>query len=363
MKIVSCLKLEELKESKTAIFDGVRILLRILGAEDKIIYLRDMPFISNRILYTQIGTCLYLGTTEDNITFLYVIEQEIKNNKLRVKNIYTDTIVEDNHILAKFFRYDESFQRENLSIRLFDIIDDVQVIIDKEYLKEKILDYLEREEEKKEESEDLMQLVEQDEGIKSIPPQPFLKTGKELPVALRGQGRGNELVCYGKKYDSWNSFIREYKLPHSSVWYMLARGERPEDILKKYNIDRNAKPKEDVKRLKPPVNAIQIECDGKKYNSITEFAKEFKMSVSAVGKKLKEGKTPEEIVAEKGGGVKAERKYEYEGEIFTIRELSEIFELPPSTIYQRIKNLGWSVKKAVETPLSSLRANNSPSNI
>lgn len=156
MKIVSCLRNTELEQSPVVTVEGLNIVIRILGAEDRVIDLTEIPRIQkvneDCFYYAQIGTCLYIAyeNKANHIIFLYVIEQEIKNNKLSIKNIYSDVMVGERNILARFFRYDREFQQENLKERLIKAINAIPVIIEKEYLRNKILEYLENEEEQNE---------------------------------------------------------------------------------------------------------------------------------------------------------------------------------------------------------------------
>lgn len=48
------------------------------------------------------------------------------------------------------------------------------------------------------------------------------------------------------------------------------------------------------------------------------------------------------------------KRIEYNGEIHTLSEWSDILEKDYSTIWKRIKKLGWSVEKAFETPIRKL---------
>lgn len=108
---------------------------------------------------------------------------------------------------------------------------------------------------------------------------------------LGGKGIGKEIVCYGKKYNSWSELIKEYNIPHSSGWYALSRGDKPEDIVERY---KNKK-----------------------------------------GDRLRKKKT----------------LYEYKGKEYSLKQLAEMSEgLSEATIYQRIKDRKWTVERAVETP-------------
>lgn len=243
---------------------------------------------------------IYEDTTE-KITYMYAIEQEIKVNLMQIKNIYSTTIVDESNSLERFFRYDEQFEQENLEKRLNTLISKINVIVDKEYLQKKITEYL-----KNNDDEILMLEKEGTELIPAkIPKRVFTKHTTDTtniidrkPKSKRGNTNRDSIpvICYGKEYRSYSAFIKEYNLPHSSVWYALNRGEKPEDIIERYK----NKP-EGQERINPIKR-----------------------------KNLK--------------------KYEYLGQKLTLSELAELSGLAKNTIVSRINVLGWSVEKAVETP-------------
>ena len=296
MKIVSCLKFEELKQSEIVRFNEENpnnikaVLIKLLGT-DKEITLYKMPY-ATRNYYVQIGTCMYIGDdSEDEIFFLYVIEQEIKNGKLNIKNIYTEAITQTGTILADFFKYDKEFQEKNLRRRLIDNIDNIDVIIDKEYLKEKIREYLDREDIDTVEESNIIEEIEKDKDIKPIAEIHFPRKS----VKMGGYQVGQKITCNGVEYKSKSAFINAYNLPHTSVWTLLSQGKSPEEIVEMYK-----------------------------------------------GKER-------QILQRRGRHAK---RYEYEGELLTARELSELSDVPAKIIRQRIEDYNWSVKDAVETPTS-----------
>lgn len=86
---------------------------------------------------------------ENNIKYFYIIEQGIDHSKMIIKNIYTTTMVDTANALERFFRYDEEFELDNIKRRLFNIINDIEVITDKEYLQAKITEYLDKSDKQK----------------------------------------------------------------------------------------------------------------------------------------------------------------------------------------------------------------------
>ena len=296
MKIVSCLKLEELKQSEIIRVDednpnNIQALFVKLLGTSKEVKLYSLPYATKQY-YAQIGTCMYIGdNSDDEIFFLYVIEQEIKNNRLNIKNIYTEAIVPTGTILETFFRYDKNFQEKTLRERLMVNIDCIDIIVDKEYLKEKISEYLDRNDrvenlldifdEDKEKKETIEQ-IENDNSIIKMPHvikrPPNERGGNTIPISIE---------CYGKKYASINEVAREFGISQATLHSALKRGEKPEDVIER-NIKKNQKAYKNT--------------------------------------------------------------YEYLGQEMTLAELSELSGIKAGTIYQRIEVLKWTVEKAVETP-------------
>lgn len=151
------------------------------------------------------GACIYIGFEDgdSDITFTYIIEQEIRNNEIYIKNIYSNTKVGQKNILESFFKYNKDFEMDNLKNRLLNLIDKIDVIIEKKYLKSKITEYLEN----KAESEDTIK-------IKS--------------------GHITEMVCYGQKYESIKKFCEDYKIPLQSYYNNKRKGMSNEEIFDKY---------------------------------------------------------------------------------------------------------------------------------
>lgn len=387
---VDCLKGKEYKNER--ISDDKRISIN----EDISIGIHDIPVLyngGNYIHYTQIGMTMYIvyEPEHEKIIYMYMIEQGIENNEVKIENIYTTTIVDKRNTLARFFRYDEEFERETLTTRLQEIIRAIPVIPEKEYLQRKITEYLEKEEIKVREVLESMPLEE-----------------KIYEIGKKGEAR--EIVCYGKTYRTIKDFADEYGIPYGTVTRKLYQNKTPEEIVA-----------EDNKcTAKGYGNADPVICKGIKYRSKAEFARMNGMSSTTVISKLKEGKTPEQILEEKttetrGGrmipievtykGVtypsiselsrcvgidlkqvskllkennnadevienylksknkhhgksrvdeenKFQRdiKYEYEGEKFTIKELAELADIPRVVMWDRLRRSKWTVQKAVETP-------------
>jgi hypothetical protein len=156
---------------------------------------------------------------------------------------------------------------------LFHLIDRIDVIIEKQYLKEKITEYLDKNEEGQ------FQKLEKLKGVR---------------------GNRKKITYNGKEYESITKFLKEYGIPDQSYYQYVRQGLTLDEIVNKYTS----------------------------------------------GKCLK---TREATVL-----------YEYAGQQLSLNELEKLSGIKKNTIYQRMLN-GWSVADAVETPViekGERRANN-----
>lgn len=83
------------------------------------VLLRDLPAIPDAdftIRYLPFANLLYVVLEEpyNNITRIYIIEQELVKNEAKLKNIYSTVEVDWKNPLEKFFRYNEEFERDNV---------------------------------------------------------------------------------------------------------------------------------------------------------------------------------------------------------------------------------------------------------
>ena len=97
------------------------------------------------------------------------------------------------------------------------------------------------------------------------------------------------------------------------------------------------------------MRSIEIKCNSKTYSSIAELAHAFSLNTSSIGRRLRDGWTPEEAVGlahrkRKGHG----NKVVINGVSYpTIKEACEALKLDPSTIRARIQR-GYSIEDAFE---------------
>lgn len=99
---------------------------------------------------------------------------------------------------------------------------------------------------------------------------------------------------------------------------------------------------------------------GKSYNTLREIEKEFNLSKGLLHHRInKMNLTLEEAIerpiAKVGRGAlkKKRKKFNYDGELFTLDELVDLSGLRKDTLYRRLKK-GWSVKDAIEKPAQAI---------
>lgn len=238
----------------------------------------------NKIYFAQVGMNMYIVYSDEanKINFAYIIEQSIANDKMIIKQIYTSTSVSELNPLGKFFKYNKEFEKENLTERLKYVISKIAVIPEreKEYLMEKITEYLEN---TKQDTEN--------QGIGLIK-----EDGK---ISIR-ESRSNIIDLpfeyNGKTYNSITSFIKEYNIPCASFYDLYKKNKTLDEIVEKY-------------------------------------------------------KNEKIITAEVKRDKKNKQLYEYLGQKMTLRELSDLSGIPYKRLHQRIHIQGWTVQDAVETPI------------
>ena len=384
MSRVDCRNAEKIEN---ILFEDEKI--KILN-EDYIIELKDIPkleFENKIIYYMQVGTGIYIIVKFKNIYInkIYLIEQQIINNSLSIKDIYTTTIVEKDNPLERFYKYDLDYEKENIEKNLIEIIEKIPVIFEKELLIEKINDFMSKE--KIEKSDDLKisnnDLVEtkvllDDRLRRRGTPVPIIYENKqynslsELSRELNipkttlahklnknrslseASGRRNIPVEYnGTIYPSQTQFLKEFNIAHGTFNLKIKQGMPIDEIVKRYS-----KKYKDVKGgrngYKDQKSEVELIYNGKKYDSQKELVEEFNINQSTLSINLRKGMPLDEIVEKYSRLEKKdsnEKTFIYLGQEMTIRELAELSGINIEIIRGRIEDLGWSVSKAVETPV------------
>lgn len=117
------------------------------------------------------------------------------------------------------------------------------------------------------------------------------------------------------------------------------------------------------------VNVVKVEDNiqkdkyfykGKTYNNLSEIEREYNLKKGLLKHRInKMNLTLEEAIERpvakvgRGASKKSEKKFNYDGELFTLTELSDLSGLRKDTLYRRLKR-GWSVKEAIETPAAKV---------
>ena len=384
MSRVDCRNAEEIEN---ILFEDEKI--KILN-EDYIIELKDIPkleFENKIIYYMQVGTGIYIIVKFKNIFInkIYLIEQQIINNSLSIKNIYTTTIVEKDNPLERFYKYDLDYEKENIEKNLIEIIEKIPVIFEKELLIEKIKDFMSKE--KIEKSDDIRILNEDlpeavvlvdDVSRKKGTPVPIIYENKrynslsELSRELnipkttlayklnknkslsdaRGSKNAIPVEYNGTIYPSQSQFVKEFGIAHGTFDNKIKQGMSIDEIVRRYS-----KKYKDIrtKKIIPDNKKSRKELvyNGKKYNSQKELAVEFNINPSTLFINLQKGMPLDEIVERYSRLEKKdfnEKTFIYLGKEMTLDELSELSSIDKEIINKRL-NKGWSISKAVETPV------------
>lgn len=223
--IVNCLKGKEIFEG--SIFNGKEIKIN----DTVSLNYEQLPYIElaeGKIYFAQIGMFIYIISLDyiNNCNFLFGIEQEIKDSKMQIKNIYSTTIVNISNILERFFKYDEEFEKEYVRNVLESSINMLDVIVDKEYLKEKIKAYFE--------TSDVLELTKTE-----LMEKPKLS---ELVKKLEEKNEDEYMLFKfrGKNYSSYKEFAKDYDLCYATVLRKIKTGATLEDLVNKKRKEKTA---------------------------------------------------------------------------------------------------------------------------
>jgi hypothetical protein len=105
------------------------------------------------------------------------------------------------------------------------------------------------------------------------------------------------------------------------------------------------------RKVGKPTNNI-ISYKGIQYCSFSDMARDYNIEPKLLNKRINHGWTLEEsleIPVEREQFRLNKRLYEYNGKLYTVKELAELSGLNEKTIYKRFKR-GWNVEETVEIP-------------
>lgn len=328
------------------------------------INLEEIPMIkkdNKKIYYMTAGNYIYI-ILENEISMIlkaYVLEQKIEKDKLFIDNIYSSIIVDKQNELEPFFRYLEDFEVNNIENNLLKVIDEIPIIFEKDYLKDKIKEFIYLIK-----NEDIVEKKFEVDGkrynslnkiakINNIPRSTLvyrLGKGDTIEQAINkksnykpkgGNIKSIEITYDGITYPSQSKFLKTYGISGQTFINAKNKGLSIDEIVKKYG------------KIFP--NKRNIEYDGETFSSAKDFCEKYNISQSTFSKNINVGLSIDEIVkrfSKKGNITRAGAKtYVYLGQEMTIRDLAELSGLSPNTIRSRIEENGWSIARAVETPV------------
>ena len=104
---------------------------------------------------------------------------------------------------------------------------------------------------------------------------------------------------------------------------------------------------------KPSGNIVSYK--GKAYDKWSKLARDYKMSPQEMFKRLSRGwNLSEALEIPLNCNVRFKKRlYEYNGKLYSVKELSEISGISERNIYRRLKR-GWDIESAVEIPLGRM---------
>ena len=108
---------------------------------------------------------------------------------------------------------------------------------------------------------------------------------------------------------------------------------------------------------KPTRNIISYK--NKQYKSFSEMAKDYKIKRKNLDKRIQKGWTLQEaleIPEKRKQNILSVKLYEYQGQLYSVKQLEKISGISKHTLYKRLKN-GWSIEEAVEIPTGIRKGN------
>ena len=290
--------------------------------------LEKIPKISNgnlEIYYVQQGTTLYLisNNIEQSFTSIYIIEQEIRNGKVKIKEVYSSLIIDDNNVLLKYCNFVTANEPGNIKENVCNLFKMLPFLgeVEAYYMYNSLNDFF---------SNKVQEEIDNEEV-----------TEDETDLQDEENGSFQKKYYYNGERITTQEIADESGLSLATVFRKLKTGATPEEIIKT------------SKKVK--VGVIEEPKDGKKRtfiylgNSVTldELAEMSGLQRNTIWARIKNGMTVEEAITLPLGEKRA-KKYEYCGQEFTLQELSELSGVSEATITERFKR-GWTVEQAVET--------------
>ena len=170
-----------------------------------------------RIYYITRGNTTYVVQKdyEYNIQSAYVFEQVFKDNRLKIENVYTTTVITDNYPLITLMKYSKDYEKANLLEILPNILGFFKEFVEPVSIREQLKEVLENR---------LKEERPQPEQAKEIKkPKPFVSR------------KPHELKFGGKYYKNLKEFSSAYGMPYKVIWKKHKKeGKSLEELVERY---------------------------------------------------------------------------------------------------------------------------------
>lgn len=153
-----------------------------------------------KIYYITRGNTTYVVQKDSNfkIQSAYVFEQVFKDNRLKIENVYTTTIINDNYPLITLIKYNREYEKTNLLDTLPTILGCFNNFVDAISIREQLKEVLENR---------LKEERLQPEQVKEIKkPKTFISR------------KSHEVKYNGKVYKNLKEFSSAYGMNYKLVW-------------------------------------------------------------------------------------------------------------------------------------------------
>lgn len=121
--------------------------IKALKINNAYVELDEIPHVAKNeviIHFLSLGAFMYViyRDIRTNVMFIYVIEQEIANGRMRIKDITSITEIKSENVLADYFQYNHIAEQRNLINRLPSVLSMFAFDLDVDYMISKITEYL-----------------------------------------------------------------------------------------------------------------------------------------------------------------------------------------------------------------------------
>lgn len=194
--------------------------LNISGEFIALSFLPNFATGDGRIYYVAQGMELYLvhEIFLYGVTQVYVIEQEVQNNKMRIKNIFSSMVFLDGNPALRYCVFNKANEIENIRLNIEEILNRIQFMPEKEkvYLLEKIDEW-------------------SCSVFYSTNATKVEQTTKVEQEVQRKRGKRKPIVCNGVIFETTKEFAKMLGTNSTYVHKCFSKGFTPEELYQKYN--------------------------------------------------------------------------------------------------------------------------------